>query len=209
LPPDYEPDLASLVVQARGLAKGGKRAILGICGAPGAGKSTLAVAMTAELGDAAVLVPIDGFHFANAELERLGRRDRKGARDTFDAAGFVDLLRRLKPQTDDVVYAPIFDRQIEASIPDAIAIDRCVPLVITEGNYLLLDEPPWARVGALLDACWYIVGPEDERLRRLIARHVEFGKSPDAAHEWVYRSDEANARVIEETRGRASLIVRW
>ena len=209
MPEGYEPDLASLVERARGLAAVGKRSILGICGAPGAGKSTLAATLTEALGDAAVLVPMDGFHLANADLERIGRRNRKGAPDTFDAAGFVELLRRLVQQVDDVVYAPMFDRQVEASIPDAIAIERHVPLVITEGNYLLLGRDPWTSIGDLLDECWYIEGDEEERLRRLIARHVEFGKSPDEAHEWVHRSDEANARLIEETRHRADLIVRW
>jgi pantothenate kinase len=209
LPHGYEPDLASLVERARALSRRGERTILGICGAPGAGKSTLAGAIDDALGDAAVLVPMDGFHFANDDLERLGRRRWKGAPDTFDAAGFVDVLRRLKRQTVDVVHAPRFDRQIEASIPDAIAIGRDVPLVITEGNYLLIDAAPWSPIRGLLDECWYIEGPEDERLRRLIARHVEFGKSPDDAHEWVHRSDEANARLIEGTRSRADLVVRW
>jgi pantothenate kinase len=209
LPEVYQPDLTSLVGRARALPAGGQRAVLGICGAPGAGKSTLASEIAAALGESAVLVPMDGFHLANAELERLGRRDRKGALDTFDAAGFVALLERLRRRTDDVVYAPSFRREIEEPIAGAIAIDRRVPLVITEGNYLLHDKEPWSRIRPLLDACWYIEGPEDERLRRLIARHIDFGKAPDQAHEWVHRSDEANARLIEATRGRADLIVRW
>ena len=116
---------------------------------------------------------------------------------------------RLRFQADGVIHAPVFNREIEASIPDAIAIDRRIPLVITEGNYLLLDREPWSGIRVLLDECWYIEVPEDERLRRLIARHVEFGKAPDEAHEWVYRSDESNARVIEPTRSRADLVVRW
>jgi len=209
LPQAYQPDLASLAARAWALAADGQRALLGICGAPGAGKSTLAAAIAAGLGASAVLVPMDGFHFTNAELERLGRRDRKGAPDTFDAAGFVALLERLRRHADEVVFAPVFRREIEEPIADAIAIDRRVPLVISEGNYLLLDQEPWSRIRPLLAACWYIEGPEDERLRQLIARHVEFGKTPDEAHEWVHRSDEANARLIEATRSRADLIVSW
>jgi pantothenate kinase len=209
LPEVFQPDLTSLVARAEALAAGSRRAVLGICGAPGAGKSTLASKIAAALGESAVLVPMDGFHLANAELERLGRRDRKGALDTFNAVGFVALLERLRRQTDDVVFAPVFRREIEEPIAGAIEIGRRVPLVITEGNYLLHDEEPWSRVRPLLDECWYIEGPEDERLRRLIARHIEFGKAPDQAHEWVHRSDEANARLIEATRGRAALIVRW
>ena len=205
----YQPDLASLVERARALPAGGQRAVLGICGAPGAGKSTLAAEIAGALGDSAVLVPMDGFHLANEELERLGRRDRKGAPDTFDPGGFVSLLERLRQEADDVIHAPIFRREIEEPVAGAISIEPSVPLVITEGNYLLIDEAPWSRIRPLLDACWYIEGPEDERLRRLIARHVAFGKSPEEAHEWVVRSDEANARLIEATRGRADLIVRW
>lgn len=209
MPQGYEPDLAVLIARAGSLAARGQRAFLGICGAPGAGKSTLAAEIVAGLGTPAVLVPMDGFHLANGELERLGQRDRKGAPDTFDADGFVALLERLRTRTDDVVHAPVFRREIEEPVADAIAIHRRVPLVITEGNYLLLDRVPWFRVRPLLDECWHIEGPEDERLRRLIDRHVEFGKTPDEARAWVFRSDEANARVIEATRMRADLIVRW
>jgi pantothenate kinase len=209
LPQLYEPDLDTLIARARGLAAGGQRALLGICGAPGAGKSTLAAELVAAVEMTAVLVPMDGFHLANAELERLGRRNRKGAPDTFDADGFVALLERLRGQTDEVVYAPAFRREIEEPVADAIPVRRHTPLVITEGNYLLLEEGPWAKVQTLLDECWYIEGPEDERLRRLIARHIEFGKSSEEAHAWVHRSDEANARVIEGTRPRADLVVRW
>lgn len=209
MPQGYEPDLAVLIDRARALAAQEQRAVLGICGAPGAGKSTIAARIAAGLGSSAVVVPMDGFHLANRELETLGRRDRKGAPDTFDGDGFADLLRRLRHQTDVVARAPVFQREIEEPIAGAIQIRRDVPLVVTEGNYLLLDREPWSRVRPLLDECWFIEGPDDERVRRLIARHVEFGKSPDDAHAWVHRSDEANARVIRATRSRADLIVRW
>jgi pantothenate kinase len=204
---DYEPNLATLVARAGALAVDGRRAMLGVCGAPGAGKSTLAAEIAWALGESAVLVPMDGFHLANAELQRLGRRDRKGAPDTFDGAGFVALLERLRRQTDNVVYAPVFRREIEEPVAGAMPINRGVPLVVTEGNYLLLEDAPWSQIRPLLDACWYVEGPEDERLRRLIGRHVTFGKTPAEAHEWVHRSDEANARIIEASRPRADLIV--
>jgi pantothenate kinase len=205
----YDPDFVVLATRARALARNGQRAILGICGAPGAGKSTIAASLVAALGSLAALVPMDGFHYPKGELVRLGRRDRMGAPDTFDAAAFVALLARVRDGSEDVVQAPTFRREIEAPIADAIAIERRVPLVITEGNYLLLDVEPWSGVRPLLDECWYIEGPEDERLRRLIDRHIEFGKSPEGARAWVLRSDEANARVIEGTRSRADLVVRW
>jgi pantothenate kinase len=209
LPQGYDPDLTVLIDRARSLATGDRRALLGIGGAPGAGKSTIAAEIVAGVGPTAVLVPMDGFHLANRELERLGRRHRKGAPDTFDAEGFVRLLRRLRDQVDEVVHAPAFRRDIEESVADAIAIPRTTQLVVTEGNYLLLEAEPWSAVRPLLDECWYIEGPEKERLGRLIDRHIEFGKTPDEAREWVFRSDEANARVIERSRDRADLIVRW
>ena len=208
MPERYEPDLPVLIERARALATGGQRAVLGICGAPGAGKSTIAAEIVDGLGRSAVLVPMDGFHLANPELDRLGRRDRKGAPETFDGQGFVELLRRLRNQIDEVVYAPMFRREIEEPIAGAIAVGRIARLVITEGNYLLLDQAPWSGVRTLLDECWFIEGPEDERVRRLIDRHVEFGKSADEATAWVYRSDEENARLIAETRARADLVVR-
>ncbi|GAA2779625.1 nucleoside/nucleotide kinase family protein [Saccharopolyspora taberi] len=195
-----------LVKRARALAEPGQRRILGITGAPGAGKGTVTDALLAELGPAAVAVPMDGFHLAEAELHRLGRRDRKGAPDTFDAAGYVALLRRLRDPGEDVVYAPRFHREVEESYAGAIPIGREVPLVITEGNYLLLDGP-WAGVRELLDESWFLAPDEDARLERLIARHVRYGKSPDEAREWVLRSDERNAEVVRATRERADLVI--
>jgi pantothenate kinase len=199
--------VADLVQRARRLASAGERRVLGIAGPPGCGKSTVAQAVADGLGEAAVLVPMDGFHLAQEELVRLGRRDRMGAPDTFDAAGFAALLRRLRAGGDEVVYAPAFRREIEEPIAGAIAVAPTVPLVVTEGNYLLLDRAGWAGVRALLDEAWYVDLDDETRIERLIARHVEFGKAPDAARAWVLRSDEANARVVAGTRGRADLVV--
>jgi pantothenate kinase len=194
--------------RARRLAAGGRRALLGITGPPGGGKSTLAARITAELGDQAVLVGMDGFHLAQAELERLGRAERKGAPDTFDASGYVALLRRLRAADEDVVYAPEFRRDIEEPINAAVAVPRDVPLVITEGNYLLVDEGPWRHVRELLDETWYVVQEESTRVELLIARHIEFGKDPDFARDWVLRSDERNAALVATTRPRADALVR-
>ena len=151
---------------------------------------------------------MDGFHLAQAELVRLGRADRKGALDTFDGAGYVALLRRLRAADEDVVYAPEFRREIEEPVNAAVAVPRDVPLVITEGNYLLVDEGPWAAVRGLLDEAWYVVQDEETRLRLLIARHVAFGKAPDFARDWVLRSDERNAQLVATTRPRADALVR-
>jgi len=194
--------------RARRLAAGGRRAILGITGPPGAGKSTLAGAIAGDLGDRTRVVGMDGFHLAQAELARLGRADRKGALDTFDGAGYVALLRRLRAADEDVVYAPEFRREIEEPVNAAVAVPRDVPLVVNEGNYLLVDEGPWAAVRGLLDEAWYVVQDEATRVRLLIARHVAFGKAPDVAREWVLRSDERNAELVARTRPRADALVR-
>src|SRR3954447_13115555 len=121
-------DAAALVERARKLTSTGERRILGIAGPPGGGKSTVSRQVVAELGASARLVPMDGFHLAQAELVRLGRRDRVGAPDTFDALGYAALLRRLRDQTEPVVYAPEFRREIEEPIAGAIAVPKDVPL---------------------------------------------------------------------------------
>ncbi len=200
-----------LVDRARRLAVPGHRRVLGIAGAPGAGKSTLAAHLVDRLEGLAVLVPMDGFHLAGAELERLGRTDRKGAPDTFDAAGYAALLARLRSpgEPDTVVYAPAFDRTAEEPVAGSIAVPgpRDVPLVVTEGNYLLLDEGPWARVRDLLDEAWFLELDQDERVRRLVDRHERFGKPRPAAERFVHASDEANARLVAPGRDRADLVV--
>lgn len=199
--------LASLIGRARALAEAGPRQILGIVGAPGAGKGTVAEAVQTALGPIAVIVPMDGFHLAGAELERLGRADRKGAPDTFDAAGYVALLRRLREPNGQIVYAPEFHREVEESYAGAIAIPPDVPLVITEGNYLLLDDGPWSAVAELLDDAWFLAPDDDKRIARLIARHAQYGKTLEQSTEWVARSDERNAALVQPTRSRARLVV--
>ena len=180
--------------------------LLGITGPPGAGKSTLAAALVTALGQQAVIVPMDGFHLAGSELARLGRADRKGAPDTFDAAGYVHLLRRLRERTDEVVYAPAFRREHELAEAGALAVPRGVPLVVTEGNYLLLDGP-FAQVRELLTACWYVDVEPAVRLERLVDRHVGHGRTREQAQAWVERTDEPNARQVETTRARADRVV--
>jgi pantothenate kinase len=195
-----------LVDRARALMAGG-RAVLGICGAPGAGKSTLAARLAEAVGPAAVVVPMDGFHLHDDELARLGLSDRKGAPETFDVAGYVALLRRLHIETDHVVYAPEFDRSREESIAGAIAVRPEHRLVVTEGNYLLHDAPGWATVRPLLDETWFVEQNERRRLERLVARHVEHGKPPDLAERWATVSDQANADLVARTRSAADVLV--
>lgn len=188
----------------------GRRKLLGLAGAPGSGKSTLAEALLAHLGERAVVVPMDGYHLANVELARLGRSERKGAEDTFDAAGYVALLARLREQpADEIVYAPAFRREIEEPIAGAIPVLPQTQLVITEGNYLLLERGHWARVRPLLDAAWYVDVDDELRRRRLVARHMHYGRSEAAAIDWVAHTDEPNAQLIATTRTRADLVFRW
>jgi pantothenate kinase len=199
--------LPDLVSRARTLLTSGERRILGLTGSPGAGKSTLAAALQAALGDRAALLPMDGFHLANEELRRLGRAGRKGAPDTFDVGGYAALLTRVRQQQEDVVYAPRFDRHLEESIGSALPVPRAAPLVITEGNYLLLDGP-WQAVRAQLDDVWFLAPPDELRRAHLIARHEVHGRDPRAARAWVESVDDANAHLIEAARDRADLVVR-
>lgn len=200
--------LDELTARAEALCTKDRRCILGLAGSPGAGKSTVAARLVERLGERAVLVPMDGFHLANSELRRLGRADRKGAYDTFDGAGYVALLERLRrPADETVVYAPEFRRDLEEAIAGAIAVSPRTPLVVTEGNYLLLDREPWSRVRALLDQAWFIALDPAVRLQRLIARHIEFGRDEPAARAWIDASDEPNARLIEATRERADAVI--
>jgi pantothenate kinase len=194
-----------LLDRVRQLTAGGDRRLLGITGPPGAGKSTLADRVAHALGsERALVVGMDGFHIADAELQRTGLRDRKGAPETFDRAGFVALLNRLRGEAGDV-YVPVFDRRIEDSVAAALVVHSSVSLVITEGNYLLV----WPEVRELLDEVWYVEPPRDDRVTALIARHVAFGKSRAAAEEWVLRSDERNAALVERHRDHADLVIGW
>jgi len=199
-------DLDALVRLA--LARPGRRPLIGIAGPPGAGKSTLAERLVTAVGPAAAWVPMDGFHLADAALDRLGLRARMGAPETFDGWGYLALLRRLAVETDHPVWAPGFERTLEQPVAGSIPVDPEVRLVVTEGNYLLLDRPPWPQVRAALSEVWYVEADAGVRLERLLARHVEFGKSPAEARAWVAAVDEPNARLVERRRDAADLVIR-
>ena len=200
--------IGALAEEARRLAEGRDRCLLGIAGAPGAGKSTLASELLELLEPDAVVVGMDGFHLANRVLAEQGLLERKGAPETFDAAGFRILLARLRANDDEVVYAPEFHREIEEPIAGAVAVPRAVPIVIVEGNYLLLDDGPWRGVRDLFDEVWYLDLDSRTRRDRLLRRHVAFGKSPANALSWVRDSDERNAVLVEATAGRADKVLR-
>jgi pantothenate kinase len=196
------------VARARALVgPGHRRVLLGVTGPPGAGKSTLATALEEALGPSAAVVGMDGFHLANVELRRLGRIDRKGAPDTFDPDGYVALLGRLRHHPERRHYAPAYDRTIEEAVAGAVPVDPHVTLVITEGNYLLVEQPPWDQVGALLDEVWYCELDDSVRTARLLERHRRYGKSEEEARRFVSGNDAPNARLVERTRPLADLIV--
>ena len=212
--PEYDPPVETLlerVLALRARVGAGRPVLVGVSGEPGAGKSTLTASLVAALrerGASAVLVPMDGFHLANVALAELGRADRKGAIDTFDAAGYVAMLTRLRGAGPDTVWAPTYDRSIEESVANAIAVPPGTDVVVTEGNYLLVDDGPWSAVRWLLDEAWAVEVDPEVRRTRLVARHVEFGKPAEAAAAWVGSVDEPNADFVRSTFARADLVVR-
>ncbi|WP_244931570.1 nucleoside/nucleotide kinase family protein [Nocardioides sp. W7] len=173
--------------------------LLGLTGAPGVGKSTLATALELPV------VPMDGFHYADVELVRRGLLERKGAPETFDAEGYAALLRRVRSGEPEVV-APVFERGLEQPLAGALRVPP-VGTVVTEGNYLLLDQPRWLAVRAEIEVVWHLQVDASIRVERLVARHVRFGKSPAEARAWVRRVDEANARLVDAAASRADSVV--
>ena len=209
------PDLDALVRRVLGLldrAGHGDRVAIGVAGAPGAGKTTLAedlvAAVAGQLTDAAVAhLPMDGYHLADAQLDALGLRERKGAPETFDGHGYLATMTRLRSGDPATVYVPGFERILEQPVAAAIAIPASVRVLVSEGNYLLLEDDPWPRVRALFDEVWFVDLTDRERVRRLVARHTEFGKEPGAAQAWAVGPDQANADRVLATRDRADLVV--
>jgi len=204
--------IAEVVDLVRMAATGRDRVVVGIAGAPGSGKSTAAEALVGALGGDAAVLPMDGFHLSNAQLDRLGRRDRKGAPDTFDAAGFTAALARIRDAGSGrpgahTVYAPAFFREVDESFAASVAVPPTARIVVAEGNYLLLDGHGWDGVAALLDVSLFVGVDQGVRMRRLVARHERFGMTHEQAVAWAGGTDERNAVLIEATRGRADRIL--
>lgn len=204
------PEITQAMAALRARLVPGTRTLLGITGAPGSGKSTFAewIRQQFEPGQA-VVVPMDGFHLGNAIIDGTPLRQRKGAIDTFDAGGYLSLLRRLVRRDEPVVYAPEFRRALDEPVAASIAIPADVPLVITEGNYLLMEQEPWKDIRAQLDEVWFVNTPPELRLARLVERHVSFGMERAAAQAWATGPDEANAVLIQATRPAADRVIPW
>lgn len=207
-----QPDVLAARLLSWAAASAG-RVIVGLCGAPGSGKSTLAAALAAQVNAThpgwAVVVPMDGFHLAASVIATDDRVRRRGAPDTFDPDGFAALLGRLRVNTDDVVYAPEYRREIEDPVAGAIAVSRSCRVVVTEGNYLLHPGPAWRRVREALDEVWFLEAPDERaRVERLIERHERFGKTPEHAWAHVIDSDERNAQLVASHRDDADLVLR-
>jgi pantothenate kinase len=195
------PDGREIIALVEALPAG--RFVLGLSGSPGAGKSTLAAALASAY--AVPVVPMDGFHRPNAELRAMRRLDHKGAPDTFDAEEYAAVLGAL--HTGRPVLAPAFDHRLPDPVPDAIEVPAAAGLVVTEGNYLLVDEPRWRAVREQLDAVWHLVADEGARVERLVRRHVEVGRAEAEARAWVARVDQANAELVESVSDRADVIL--
>jgi len=208
-------ELQPLINRATEASHGRQRTIIGLTGSPGSGKTTIAKQLVEEINAQhgadseryAAHLPMDGFHLANDTLHTLGIHHRKGAIDTFDGWGYLALLKRVKNETSHTVYAPEFDRNFEEGIAGHIAIHPDTKLVVTEGNYLLINREPWSKIRDIAAEIWFCATPEDERVRRLIGRHQQFGMDYGPAKQWAINVDGANAKLVEPTKTRTDLII--
>jgi pantothenate kinase len=203
-------DMASLVHDLREKAAGQRRLMVAIAGAPGSGKSTLAHNLCGELkqlGESAIVVPMDGFHFDDAVLNARGHRPRKGAPFTFDVRGFEVLLKRIKAQEPEVAIA-VFDRTMELSRAAADIVDAKAKFVLVEGNYLLLSEDPWSRLRPLFDFAVFIDVPRDELERRLIKRWLDHGFDMTYAKNWVASNDLLNIDAVVSGSAAADFVLK-
>ena len=207
--PEQLADQRAALARIQGhLEKSTDRVLIGIIGKPGAGKSALSKFLMSKLSKELVtVVPMDGYHLSNKVLKDLKRADRKGAPDTFDVAGFVSLVKRIRSEQTQNIYYPIFDRAIEESIAAQGVVTSATKVVIIEGNYLLHDEGGWEVINDLLDESWMVDVDDDKRISRLISRHIAYGKDPEAAKAWAKGTDEVNAKLIERGRTRADFVV--
>jgi len=208
-----EQALALLVARAGALAQQnpGQRVALGLAGGPGVGKSTLAEQLVARLNggqpNLAALVPMDGFHMRHAKLEALGTARDKGAPHTFEGEDFAQFLTRLKA-ADGPVGGPGYSRKIEDVVDDAFTVAAGTTILVVEGNYLLLPDPPWDQVRPLLDLSVFIDVPRDTVRTRLLKRHAQEGLfSEERNREHIERVDLANYDLVLRSAPLADLLI--
>lgn len=188
-------------------AAGAERFVVAIAGPPGAGKSTLSAALREVLAEhGAEVVAMDGFHYDDAVLHQRGLRNRKGAAETFDFAGFEALLKRIRAGEPEIAV-PVFDRSMELSRAAAAIVGAGTRFVLVEGNYLLLDEAPWSRLAPLFDFSVFIDVPRNELELRLRRRWHEHGRSEADAAAWIAANDMPNVERVLARRRPADLVV--
>lgn len=198
--------------RALGVAsKEGHRVLVGIAGGPGSGKSTLAADVIGLLNDAvdgsAARVPMDGFHMKQAKLEAEELVAHKGAPQTFEAREFVDLLKILKIAKNEI-SVPGYSRRIEDVVPDAFHIAANVPILVIEGNYLLLNSEPWKQITNILDFAVYIEVPREIVRERLLKRHAEHGLFTEERNiRHIEQVDMVNYDAVAQSQDRADLII--
>ena len=177
-------------------ADGKNRFLVAIAGPPGSGKSTIAEILEKRLGTSAAVLPMDGFHLENDRLTEMGLLHRKGAPETFDAEGFVELVASLRDH--ETVHFPTFDRATDRTVPKSGCIEAMTKIILVEGNYLLLDRPPWSELPQLFDLSVCLVVDRDELKSRLIQRWIDHGLSKRSAHERAEANDMINADLIAD-----------
>jgi pantothenate kinase len=200
-------EIASIAAAIFKRATRAERFIVAIAGPPGSGKSTLAERLHEVLPeDASAVVPMDGFHFDDIILNSRGLRSRKGAPETFDHAGFAALLKRIRAGEPEIAI-PVFDRSMELSRAGAAVIGPGVKFILVEGNYLLLDEEPWASLAGLFDFSIFVDVPRFELERRLMERWRGLGKSDEDARTWIASNDLPNIERVLARRKKADLVI--
>jgi pantothenate kinase len=200
-------DVAGLAQTIRDRAANASRYMVGITGAPASGKSTLAENLRDALiasGEAAIVVPMDGFHYDDVILNARGHRSRKGAPYTFDAPGFENLLKRIRAGEQEIAI-PVFDRTMELARAGADIVDDKARFILIEGNYLLLKQAPWTNLRSLFDYTIYLKVPLEELEQRLVKRWLDLGFDMDYATNWIASNDIHNIREVISHSGPADL----
>ena len=193
---------SELVPWIQAKAHNSNRILIGLAGPPACGKSTLARNLCSTLNNiaagTAAIVGLDGFHYDDLLLAQLGLSQRKGAPETFDVAGYRTLLQRLRANHEEWIAAPLFDRSIEIARAGAVRIRQSVNIVITEGNYLLLNLPEWQEAREHLDATIWLDVLQDTLIERLRQRWHEHGRSPEEAEAWISGNDLPNIIRVQD-----------